>query len=117
MAGPRRAVCVLILFNMYEVPVEVRNKDRQGCSICNTLIARTFDGVGGVCAGIYDWQVRLFTRRAKLIGTWLAKQQIAIDFLFGDFHARGMPLNNDVQTVLIRTASDGSLEISSKMTT
>ena len=62
MAGPRRAVGVLVLLDMDEVPVEVGDQYGDGRAVGVVFVARAFDGVCGVEPGVDYWQVRLLAR-------------------------------------------------------
>jgi hypothetical protein len=113
----RRAVGVLILLDVDEMPVEIRYQDRYRRAVGLVRVAGVLDGVGGVEAGIDYGQVRLLTGRGEFICAGLAEQKVAVEFLLGQVHAGRGALHDGRQAVLVRAAGDGGLEETSNMTT
>ena len=112
VARPGRAVGVLVLLDVDEVAVQVRDQDRQRRAVGVVLVAGVLDGVGGVEARVDDRQVRLLARAGQLIGPGLAQQQVAVDLLLGQQHPRRHALEHAGETFLVRAAGDGDLETS-----
>jgi len=101
MAGPRCTVGVLILLDMNEVPVEVRNEYGHRRAVGVTLIGCALDGIGCVDAGIYNRQIRLLARAGQFVGSGFSQQQITIDLLFCYQHPRRVTLHYRGQPVLV----------------
>jgi len=60
-------VGILVLLDMYEVPVEIGDENGKWCTVGQVMIARTFDGVGRIDARVDDRQVRFQAGGRKLI--------------------------------------------------
>ena len=67
MSRARRAVGVLVLLDVDEVPVEVRDEDRDGRAVGVVLVPRALDGVGRVDPGVEHRQVRLLARAGQFV--------------------------------------------------
>ena len=117
MARARRAVRILILLDVDEVPVEVRDQDSERRTVSMIIVPRAFDGIGDIQAGIDDRQIRLLSWARQLIGPRLSKHEIAVDFLLGKQHSRRYAMHQRSQTLLIRSPCDSNLKTTSKMAT
>ena len=83
MPRPRRTVGVLVLLDVYEVAIQVRDQDCQRRSVRVVPVPGALDRVGCIQTRINDREVRLLPRRGQFIRPRLAEKQVPVDLLFG----------------------------------
>ncbi len=116
VSRPGRAVGVLVLLDVDEMAVQVRDQDRQGRAVGMVLVAGVLDGVGRVETGVDDGQIGLLARAGQLIGPGLAQEQIAIDLLLAEQNSRRHALQDARESFLVRAAGDRHLKTASDVT-
>jgi hypothetical protein len=110
MAGARRAVRDLVLFDVFEVPVEIRDEHdkRRAVGVAARLEPR--HRIRRVDATVDDGHVGLAARRGQFALTGFARKQFPVDFLFRDAESGRNALNVGSQAFLIRAPRDCRLK-------
>ena len=67
MAGPRRPVGHLVLFDVLEVTVHIRDEHHEGRPVGVTFVGEAGHGVGCIHATVDDGDIRLSARRSQFV--------------------------------------------------